>query len=319
MTRPITADCWFLSGPTASGKSEVGIELARRIGAEIISMDSMAIYRRMDIGTAKPSAAQRCAVPHHLVDVLEPHEEYSLAQYIAAAEQTVREIRSRGHESLFVGGTPLYLKGLLRGIFQGPPANDEFRRRCEEEARRGPPGLLHQRLAEIDAEAARRLHPNDTRRIIRAMEVHAETQQPISSLQRQFALGCPADACRVFVLQWPKEELDVRINRRVEQMFADGLVDEVQTLLADGQPLSKTASQAVGYREVIELLQSDGDRQETMALIQTHTRQFAKRQGTWFRSLTECRFVACSATMLTDEIVDQIVTIGSGSKSPPCQ
>ena len=149
MSFPPLLDCWYLTGPTASGKSAVGVALAERIGAEIVSMDSMALYRRMDIGTAKPTVEERCRVPHHLIDVIDPHEEYSLAQYIEAAHRVSREISERRKKTLFVGGTPLYLKGLLRGIFRGPPADAAFRRRLEEESRREA-GLLRRRLQEVD-------------------------------------------------------------------------------------------------------------------------------------------------------------------------
>ncbi len=302
--------CWFLTGPTAGGKTEVGVALAARLGAEIVSMDSMALYRHMDIGTAKPSEAQRHAVPHHLIDVLEPHEEYSLAQYLDAAERAVWDIRARGREVLFVGGTPLYLKGLLRGIFRGPPADWELRRELEEEARRHGASFLHERLAKVDPHAARRLHPNDTRRILRALEVHAKTGRPISALQQQFETGLPADACRVFVLDWPKEELHTRIDRRVDAMFAAGLVDEVRALRSRGEPLSKTARQALGYREVLDHLEDRLGMEETVTLVKTHTRQFAKRQGTWFRSLCECRFLPVSGGFEPGPIAEQILALG---------
>jgi len=301
-------DCWFLTGQTASGKSAVGVELAARIGAEIVSMDSMALYRAMDIGTAKPNSAERQRVPHHLIDVLEPDQEYSLAQYLDAAEECVRQIRSRGREVLFVGGTPLYLKGLLRGIFRGPPADWELRRQLEEEARQNEPGFLHRRLAEVDPQAARRIHPNDTRRLVRAMEVFLKTGQPISSLQQQFEIGSPPEACRVFVLDWPREELLIRIERRVDRMFAGGLVEEVRGLLARPGPLSQTARQALGYREVIEHLEGRRDLAQTIEEVKTHTRQFSKRQGTWFRSLSECRFVSVDANMDPMEIARRIAS-----------
>jgi len=318
MPTSLALDCWFLSGPTAGGKTEAGVELAARIGAEIVSMDSMALYRHMDVGTAKPSERQRSAVPHHLMDVIEPHEEYSLARYLAAAERAVEDIRSRGREVLFVGGTPLYLKGLLRGIFHGPPADWEFRRGLDEEARRRGPGFLHGRLAEVDPEAARRLHPNDTRRIIRALEVFAKTGRPISAHQRQFDIGLPAEACRVFVLDWPKEALHARIERRVDAMFAAGLIDEVRGLLDRGPPLSKTARQALGYREVLEHLEGCRGAEDTVALVKTHTRQFAKRQGTWFRSLSECRFVPISGVIDPQAVADQLVALGQAfAMSPP--
>jgi tRNA dimethylallyltransferase len=320
---------WFLTGPTASGKSAVGVELARRIDAEIISLDSVAIYRGMDIGAAKPTAQQQRQVPHHLIDIVEPTEEFSLAQYIDAAQRCAAEIASRGKQVLFVGGTPLYLKGLLRGIFEGPPADWELRRRLAYEAKQHGDRWLHEQLAAVDPTAAARLHPNDTRRLIRAIEVFQKTGRPISAWQQQFDVGLPAEKCRVFVLDWPKPELYARIDRRVQEMFAAGLVEEVRRLcspgplslwerarvraIAEQEPgsphplplsghrpkvgrergdsLSRTARQAVGYREVIEHLEGRRNLSETVALVQCHTRQLAKRQCTWFRSLSECRFV----------------------------
>jgi len=303
---PPALDCWFLTGPTAGGKTGVSVELARRINAEIVSLDSMALYRGMDIGTAKPSPQQRQAVPHHLIDVLQPHQQYSLAQYLQAAGRCIDQIKARHREVLFVGGTPLYLKGLLRGIFEGPPADWALRAKLEEEARRHGSELLHRRLAGLDAAAAARIHPNDARRLIRALEVFEQTGRPISEFQKQFGSGRPADACRVFVLDWPRQELGARIDGRVESMFAAGLVDEVGRLLASPKPPGKTARQALGYREVLDHLQGKQSLSDTIALVKRHTRQFAKRQGTWFRSLSECRFVPLSGPIDPAEIARQI-------------
>jgi tRNA dimethylallyltransferase len=315
MAPRLALDCWFLTGPTAAGKTGVGVELARRIGAEIVSLDSMALYRGMDVGTAKPTAQQRTAVPHHLIDLIEPHEEFSLAQYLQAAHACIGQIRARGREVLFVGGTPLYLKGLLRGIFQGPPADWEFRQRLRQEARQQGSESLHRRLAAVDPAAAARLHPHDTRRLIRALEVYEKTGRPISGWQRQFQVGRPADACRVFVLSWPRDVLRARIDRRVEQMFAAGLVAEVRGLLGGPLPMSRTARQAVGYREVIEHLCGQRALAETIDLVRLHTRQLAKRQGTWFRSLSECRPLPVSDPLDAVEIAERIVEAGRASAS----
>ena len=288
---PPSADSWYLSGTTASGKTALSLALARRLGAEIVSMDSMALYRGMDIGTAKPSLAERGEIPHHLIDVLQPHEEYSLATYVAEAQRVCAEIQQRGRQALFVGGTPLYLKALLRGIFTGPPADWELRRQLGEIATRDEGRELHARLAAVDAESAARLHPRDTRRIIRALEVYEKTGQPISRLQQQFDRARPAEQARVFVLHWPRAEQNLRIDHRVDAMFAGGFVDEVRALQRLEQPLSRTATQAVGYREVIEHLQGSRSLSETIDLVKLRTRQFAKRQMTWFRSLSECRMI----------------------------
>jgi len=287
-TSPIHGDCWFLTGATASGKSALGLELAERLGAEILSLDSMAVYQGMDIGTAKPTAEERGRVAHHLLDLVPPQEDYSLAQYIAAAHAAVEEIRARGRVPLFVGGTPLYLKALLRGIFPGPPADHDLRAELQAIAQSAEGDLLHARLASVDPLSAARLHPRDTRRIIRALEVWEKTGQSITDLQQQFDRARPAEACRVLLLDWPRPVLAERIAQRVNAMLEAGLVAEVRGLLQQG-PLSLTASQAVGYREVIDFLSGTGDATSLRDLIVQHTRQFAKRQATWFRSLIECR------------------------------
>lgn len=283
-------ECWYLTGPTASGKTEASLALAEQIDAEIISLDSMAVYRGMDVGTAKPTVEQRRRVAHHLIDVARPNEDYSLARYVEEAHAAIEAIRGRGRQVLFVGGTPLYLKALLRGIFSGPPADWEFRHQLESEARQHDAEFLHRRLAKVDPVAAGRLHARDWRRLIRALEVYEKTGRPISDWQQQFdEPRIEPQRSRVFWLNWPRESLYARIERRVDAMFAAGLVDEVRTLVEQYGNLSRTASQAVGYREVLKHLQQQGDLDEVIALVKTRTRQFARRQLTWFRRLSECR------------------------------
>jgi tRNA dimethylallyltransferase len=299
-------DCWFLTGPTASGKTFIGIELAGLINAEIISLDSMAVYRQLDISTAKPTKEQRAQVPHHLLDIVEPNQEYSLANYVAAAEECVRDLRARGKEALFVGGTPLYLKALLRGIFSGPPADWEFRREVTAEVQRVGAEALHARLAQVDPLSAHKLHPHNVRRIIRALEVYKITGQPISHLQMQFEEGCAAADCRVFVLQWPRPQLHLRIDQRVDRMFAEGLVDEIRFVRDKYVDVSRTAAQAVGFREVVSLLQHECDEAETIRRVKVRTRRFARRQETWFRSLSECRFVSRTDDTSSRQIAEQI-------------
>lgn len=286
---PPATDVWYLTGATASGKTRVGVELARLLNAEILSLDSMAVFQGMDIGTAKPSAADREHVPHHLLDLVDPGDEFSLAQYLTAAHAKIVEVRGRGREVLFVGGTPLYLKALLRGLCQGPPPDWEFRQRIEDEIRETGLDALHRRLELVDPLAAAKLHPNDKRRIIRALEVLHQTGVPLSHSQTQFDERPAQPARRVFVLNWPRAALHERIERRVEQMFADGLVAEVERLLATHASLGRTALQAVGYREVIEHLRGERDLAATIELVKARTRQFARRQETWFRGLSECR------------------------------
>lgn len=287
----LAAACWFLTGATASGKTKVSLELARLLDAEIISLDSMAIYRGMDIGTAKPSAAQRQLVPHHLLDIVDPIEPFSVSQYREAALETIREIRSRGKEVLFVGGTALYLKTLLRGMFEGPPADWGFRKEVEAEVAEMGAEFLHQRLQMIDPVAGHNLHPNDHRRIIRALEVYKLTGKPLSHWQMQFDEAREAEQCRVFTLRHPRPTLHQRIEARVEQMFAEGLIDEVSGLLDRWGELGKTATQAVGYQEAIAHLRDAVPLEETYERTRIRTRRFARHQETWFRGLSECRLI----------------------------
>ncbi len=207
---------------------------------------------------------------------------------------------ARSRVPIFVGGTPLYLKALLRGIFKGPPADWEFRHECLALADREGPAALHARLAEVDPASAERLHARDQRRVVRALEVWTKTGRPMSAWQQQFDQGRPAEVCRVFVIDWPREALVQRIDRRVEAMFAAGLVDEVRSLLATGRKFSRTAGQALGYREVMAHLSGEFDLSSTINLVKTRTRQFAKRQLTWFRSLSECRWIPMMASQCSE-------------------
>ena len=295
-----------MAGPTASGKTGVGLELAERIDGEIISLDSMAVYRGMDVGTAKPTLDDRRRVPHHLIDVVPPDQEFSLSQFMEASHQAVRDIIRRKRQAIFVGGTPLYLKSLLRGVVPGPPADWEFRQQIEDELEGVGIEALHQRLQQVDPLAAAKLHPNDKRRIIRALEVYKATGKPISHDQVHFD-DTPVGGCHVFVLSWPREELHARIETRVDRIFSHGLVDEVRGLLVKHGQFSRTAMQAVGYREVLELLGDERSLDETIELVKMRTRQFARRQLTWFRSLEECQWVALETAQGPSDVAESIV------------
>ncbi len=305
---PPLRDCWYLAGPTASGKTGVGLELAERIDGEIISLDSMAVYRGMDVGTAKPTLDERRRVPHHMIDVVSPDQEFSLSQFMEASHQAVREITNRKRTAVFVGGTPLYLKSLLRGVVAGPPADWEFRQQIEAELEEVGIAALHQRLQQVDPLAAAKLHPNDKRRIIRALEFYKATGKPISHEQVHFD-DTPAGGCHVFVLSWSREELRARIEVRVDRMFSQGMVDEVRGLLAKHGQFSRTALQAVGYREVIEFLKDQRSLDETVELVKIRTRQFARRQLTWFRSLEECRWFPLETEQKQSDVAENIVDL----------
>lgn len=302
--------CWFLTGATASGKTKVSLELAQVLDAEIISLDSMAIYRGMDIGTAKPDPDQQSAIPHHLIDILDPPESFSVSDYRAAALGKIREIQETGKQVLFVGGTALYLKALLRGLFEGPPADWEFREEIEQEIQRSGAEFLHQRLAMIDPVSAHKLHENDHRRIIRALEVYKQTGKPISHLQMQFDEGRSWDHCRVFTMRHARPALHQRIEARVGSMFSMGLVEEVKCLLERWTDIGKTASQAVGYREVIDHLEGKMNMEETLERVRVRTRKFARHQETWFRGMSECRIIDIDSGMEPSELASHIASLG---------
>jgi tRNA dimethylallyltransferase len=306
------ANALVLTGPTGSGKTRLGIELALRLNAEIVSMDSMAVYRRMDIGTAKPRAREREEVRHHLVDALEPWESASVAWWLRQAAACCLDIERRGKQILFVGGTPLYLKALCFGLFDGPPADTALRQRLQSEAETLGGAELHRRLTSVDPQAAARLHPNDLRRVIRALEVFELTGQPISASQSQWqkadvppphspfltphSCSHASHSSPVLWLDLPRPVLYDRINRRVDEMFTAGLVEEVRALRELEHPLSSEAGQALGYKEVFAHLEGREDLAETIERVKTRSRNFAKRQITWFRHLPGCQSVTSQLT-----------------------
>lgn len=288
---------FLLTGPTGCGKSSLALDLAEQRNAEIVSMDSMTLYRDFDIGTAKPSAEDRARVPHHLIDVLEPSESGSVAWWLERASQCVTEIKGRGRVALFVGGTPLYLKALLRGLFRGPAADHELRRQLEAEAQRSGAPDLHARLQAIDPIAASRIHTNDLRRIVRALEVFESTGKPISEWQQEWIREPSADGPKVICLDVPRAELYARIDRRVLAMLEAGWLDEARRLREMSPPPSREASAAVGYRDLWAFLDGKASWDDTVALIQRRTRNYAKRQLTWFRQLPEIRFATPELTL----------------------
>ena len=303
----LAAQCWFLTGATASGKTQVSLEMAQLLNAEIISLDSMAIYRGMDIGTAKPDLADRQRVPHHMLDIVDPTEAFSVSQYRERAMGLVQQIFDSGKQVIFVGGTALYLKALLRGMFEGPPADWDFRKEVEQELEEMGGQFLHQRLKMIDPVSAANLHPNDHRRLIRALEVFKTTGKPISHWQMQFSEGREADECRVFTLRHARPILHERIESRVASMFEAGLLDEVRGLLDKHGTLGQTAAQAVGYREAIDHLEERMPLDETIEKVRVRTRRFARHQETWFRGLSECRMIDLPTEFDSDQIAEQLV------------
>ena len=292
VARPrLGGDCWFLAGPTAAGKTSLALRLAERLDAEVVSVDSMAVYRDLDIGTAKPSRQDRDRVPHHLVDMVPAAAGYSVARWLDDAAAAVEAIRSRGRQILFVGGTPLYLRALRDGLAPLPADDPEFRRRMLDEAERRGAAALHERLAAIDPASAARLHPNDLKRIVRALEVaHCGGR----TLTEAFAPEPdPIVESRMMILDLPRRMLADRINSRVERMFACGLIDEVRQ--AESQPggIGPTARQAAGYAETLDLLTGRLSLREAIIRTQQRTRQLAKRQLTWLRSFRSAVWISC--------------------------
>ncbi|MBI3097885.1 MAG: tRNA (adenosine(37)-N6)-dimethylallyltransferase MiaA, partial [Planctomycetes bacterium] len=257
--------------------------VAEALGAEILSVDSMKVYRGMDIGTAKPTAEARARVPHHGLDLAGPSESFSVARFVEAAEAAIAETSARGKSVLAVVGTPLYWRALVEGLFEGVSADPGLRARLEERARREGGVALHAELGKVDPAAAARLHPNDVRRVIRALEVHATTGSRISDLQRQWGRSRRPDPPPMAGIRWTRPALDARIARRVEEMFAAGLADEVRRIAESPGGFGPQAARALGYRELLGTRPVARDSPATRRLIALHTRQFAKRQMTWFR------------------------------------
>lgn len=275
--------CLVLTGPTASGKTEVGLFLAERLHAEILCMDSMQIYRGMDIGTAKPTAAELARAPHHLLDLVEPIEAFSVADYVQAAEACARSVFDRGKLPLFLGGTCLYLHALREQMSLGQVGSDpEFRADLEAiAASEAGKALLHDQLQQVDRKTAERLHPNDIRRVIRALEVYHLTGVPFSEQPK--SIGSAPFDYRVVALDWDREELYRRINLRVDRMIERGLIEEVQYLLDQGVPADAQAMKAIGYKEIVPYLRGETDRASAISLLKQNTRHYAKRQWTWLR------------------------------------
>lgn len=299
---------WILTGPTASGKTDIALKIAESIDAEIVSADSMLVYRGMDIGTEKPSLAARNKIPHHFIDIVDPWEEYSVGQYVKDFEVVTQRLYQQGKQFIVVGGTALYLKAIMDGFFEGPPADWEYRNSLKAVATEKDPNYLHKMLADIDPETASKLHFNDQKRIIRALEVFKTTGQRISSFQTQFGHKNPKYDCVLVAIEYDRDILYKRIETRVDRMFERGLVNEVWTLLSNPLGLSKQASQALGYKEIIDFFNGKHTLSEVSDEIKQRTRRFAKRQMTWFRSFPNIHWIhaniADDATRLSEGILE---------------
>jgi tRNA dimethylallyltransferase len=298
----------FLVGPTGVGKTELAVLLAKRIGAEIISCDSMQVYRSMDIGTSKPSAEIRSEVVHHLIDILEPTRTFSAADFREKALELIPQIHNRGRIPLIVGGAGLYVVALVDGLFPSPASDWNLRQRFQEEAKIYGQQFLYERLKDIDPKSASQLHPHDLRRIIRALEVYERTKIPLSKLKEE-TRGISHDyQLRIFGLNRPREELYRRIEQRIESMFKDGLIEEVRRLMETKVSLS--AAQALGYKEITGYLRGEYSQEEAKALLKKNTHQFVRRQLSWFRRDKRIEWIEIiegeDAEVVTNKIMERL-------------
>tara|TARA_R110002126_G_scaffold23750_11_gene82957 strand:- start:667 stop:1653 length:987 start_codon:yes stop_codon:yes gene_type:complete len=300
-------------GPTATGKTALALDVAERLDGEILSMDSMLVYRGLDIGTAKPSAQEQARVPHHLIDQVEPHEIYDARRWLDDARARVSDVRSRGRLPIFVGGTGFYLAALLRGLFEAPDPDLALRAALEQRAESEGAEVLHAELATIDPTAAARIHANDVRRVVRGLEVHGQTGRTLTDWQREWNDG-PSErvnAARIVGLHLETPVLDRRIAERTQVMLDAGWREEA--LSARERGLSRSAAQALGYDHILAWADGDASRAETVAAIALRTRQFARRQRTWYRKF-RVRWIEADAP----DRLDRALSVLRGESTESC-
>jgi tRNA dimethylallyltransferase len=293
----------LILGVTASGKGRLAFDLAKSLDAEILSVDSMKVYRRMDIGTAKSPKEIRSQIPYHLIDVVEPGESFSVARFLELADAAISDIEKRNKPVVAVGGTALYIKSLLYGLFEGPGADEKIRAELKTQAETEGLKSLYEQLRKIDPDTAGKISPNDARRIIRALEVYKLTGRPISDLQQQWNTDYEHD-WTIMGLRREKTEENKRINARVKKMLDAGLVDEVKKLLAEPKPLSDQARCAIGYAEIIDHLSGKTTLDDAVELIKKNTRKLAKAQRTWFKTFKNVHWL----NLTPDETPNQILS-----------
>jgi tRNA dimethylallyltransferase len=293
-----------LVGPTAVGKTAVALELAKAMGGEIVALDSMQVYRYLDIGTAKPMPEAQKEIPHHLIDVVDPWDPFTAIDYALLARQVLKDIHARGRMPLVVGGSGLYLRALCGEIFDGPGEATGIRMRLAQEVKRDGPALLHARLAHLDPAIAAKIHPRDTFRLIRALEIIEITGRRVSELWEAHRRGLVRPPTLLVGLRRERAVLYRRINDRVDRMGASGLVDEVDRLLKAGHPPNLKPFRSHNYRHIVGYLLGQQDWEEAVRRTKQETRHYAKRQMTWFRSEREITWFD-----LTDSEPDRITTL----------
>jgi tRNA dimethylallyltransferase len=290
LPRPMKPKLVVILGPTGVGKSEIAVDVALAAGGEVVNADSQLVYRGMNIGTAKPSEATRQGVPHHLIDIVDPDEDFNAARYRELALEAIEGIRTRGKNPIVCGGSGLYLRALLHGIFVGPAKDASIRGRLEEESQVSGLNVLHERLQRLDPAAAAKIHPNDGHRIVRALEVFEVTGKPISDWQTEHGFKESAFYVLKIGLNRQRSALYHLIDRRTEEMIAAGLLEEVEGLAASGYALDLPALQSIGYRQIGLHLRGELTLDEAVALIKRDSHHLAKRQLTWFRADKEIRW-----------------------------
>ncbi len=305
----------FLMGPTASGKSGVALKIASHLPVEVVSVDSAQVYRYMDIGTAKPDARTRAVLPHHLIDLLDPHERYSAARFVSDALAAMRNVTRRGNTPLLVGGTMLYFRALLEGLSELPPADNDLRREIENRAEKAGWPAMHKELLRLDPASAARIHPTDSQRIQRALEVCYITGKPMSEIfETPRAPRLPYRIARIALVPSDRTLLHQRIAQRFDEMLERGLIDEVRTI-RDKFPLSDAnpSMRCVGYRQVWMYLNGEVNAAGMRQMALAATRQLAKRQLTWLRSMKEIKEFDCLAENLPEQVLKYLTACGTST------
>ncbi|MCG6878782.1 MAG: tRNA (adenosine(37)-N6)-dimethylallyltransferase MiaA [Deltaproteobacteria bacterium] len=273
-----------IAGPTASGKTSLAVELALSLGAQVINADSMQVYRFMDVGTAKPALEERRGIPHHLIDVVDPHENFNAASYRQMALPLAKGLCEKKIPCFVVGGTGLYIRSLLGGLVELPPVNPVLRKRLHEECHVQGAPKLHRKLAKLDPERAESIHPNDSVRIIRALEIMEQTRCSSSDLLKKHQFKNQEFQALKLCLKMEKKQLYERINKRTEKMMANGLIEETEHLIKRGYAPHLKPMTAIGYRHIVKYLQGEWPLERAMETLKQDTRRYSKRQMTWFRA-----------------------------------
>jgi len=299
---------WVIAGPTAAGKTAVGIALALRLGGEILSADSRQVFRGMSVGTSKPTAAEQARAPHHLLDIADPLGHYTAADFARDGRAVLADLARSGAAPVVVGGSGLYLRALIDGLFAGPGRDPALRAALEARADLKGTGSLHAALAAVDPVSARRLHPNDRVRLIRALEVHAQSGRPLSALAREAAPFSLRPRTRTWILDRATADLDARIAERCRRLFTEGILDEAATLLAAGLTPAHPAYQTIGYREAFAAVRGEMTLDAAVDGAIRSTRQFARRQRSWFRAEPGAEWLEIAPTEPPEVTAERILS-----------